>query len=283
MSHDLPKSDVAEHKPHVFDQAIALHATSDEGHYQGYIPAAYFNMVGPFGGVIASTLLNGVLSHPQHEGEPVSMTVNFAGPIADADFEVTATLIRQNRSSQHWTVQLAQEGAIAISALVLMAIRRETWEGSDLTMPAGLPSAESLPSFDTRQLPPWFHNYDFRYIEGGLELVAGMKAQENARTRLWIQDKPARPLDFLSLMALSDCFFPRVFLRRGQMMPAGTVSMTTYFHAGRDQLAEAGLQPLFAEARAQRYSRNYFDQVGELWSQSGELLATTQQIVYFKG
>lgn len=283
MSRDLPKSDEAEHKPHVFDQAIALNATSDEGHYQGYIPAAYFNMVGPFGGVIASTLLNGVLSHRKHEGEPVSMTVNFAGPIADTDFEVTATLIRQNRSSQHWTVQLAQEGAIAISALVLMAIRRETWEGSDLTMPAGLPSAESLPSFDASHFTPWFQNYDFRFIEGELQPGRPMKEQASARTRLWIQDKPARPLDFLSLMALSDCFFPRVFLRRGQMMPAGTVSMTTYFHAGSDQLAEAGLQPLFAEARGQRYSRNYFDQVGELWSQSGELMATTQQIVYFKG
>lgn len=283
MNHDLPKNDASAQESHPFDEAIALRPQPEEGHYQGYLPAGYFNMVGPFGGVIASTLLNAVLSHPKYEGEPVSMTVNFAGPIADADFDVMATLIRQNRSSQHWTVQLLQDGVIAISALLLMATRRETWEGSDLSMPEGLPSAESLPSFDTSHFTPWFQNYDFRFIEGELQPGLPMKEQASARTRLWIQDKPARGLDFLSLMALSDCFFPRVFLRRGQMMPAGTVSMTTYFHAGSNQLAEIGHQPLLAEARGQRYSRNYFDQVGELWSQNGELIATTQQIVYFKG
>ena len=36
-------------------------------------------------------------------------------------------------------------------------------------------------------------------------------------------------------------------------------------------------------AHANRFSRGYFDQTAEVWGRDGVLLATTQQIVYFKG
>lgn len=121
-----------------------------------------------------------------------------------------------------------------------------------------------------------------RFIEGSLHFDPPMTAQSHARTRLWIQDKPQRPLDFQSLLSLSDCFFPRVFLRRAQLMPAGTVSLTTYFHCNSDTLARYNNQFLLGEARGQRYYRNYFDQQAELWSADGTLLATSSQIVYFK-
>lgn len=59
--------------------------------------------------------------------------------------------------------------------------------------------------------------------------------------------------------------------------------MTTYFHTGRERIACQGSEPLLAEARAQIYNQGFFDQVGQLWGGSGELLATTHQMVYFKG
>jgi hypothetical protein len=45
---------------HVFDQAIALTASGD-GVYTGATSPAYANMVGPFGGITAATVLNAVL------------------------------------------------------------------------------------------------------------------------------------------------------------------------------------------------------------------------------
>lgn len=67
------------------------------------------------------------------------------------------------------------------------------------------------------------------------------------------------------------------------MMPAGTVTLTVYFHADQAALAAQGDDHLLASARAQRFGNGYFDQVGEVWSRGGELLATTHQLVYFKG
>ena len=66
-------------------------------------------------------------------------------------------------------------------------------------------------------------------------------------------------------------------------MPAGTVSITTYFHANAAELAEVGNGYLLGRASAQQFRNGFFDQTAELWSEaSGALLATSNQIVYYK-
>ena len=71
-------------------------------------------MVGPFGGATAAVLLNAVLKHDKRLGDPVSITVNFAGPIEDGPFTIAAKPTRTNRSTQHWSMTLFQhDGQIA--------------------------------------------------------------------------------------------------------------------------------------------------------------------------
>ena len=67
---------------HPFDQAIALTPCA-EGVFQGATSAAYANMVGPFGGLTAATVVNAVSQHPARLGEPVALTVNFCAALAD--------------------------------------------------------------------------------------------------------------------------------------------------------------------------------------------------------
>jgi hypothetical protein len=97
-----------------------------------------------------------------------------------------------------------------------------------------------------------------------------------------VRDATPRPLDFPALASMSDLFYPRVWLRRATRVPAGTVSITTYFHAGAAELAEVGTGHLFARATGQQFRNGFFDQAAQLWSQAGALLATSSQIVYFK-
>jgi Acyl-CoA thioesterase C-terminal domain len=77
---------------------------------------------------------------------------------------------------------------------------------------------------------------------------------------------------------MSDAFFGRVFHARRALVPFGTVSLTTYFHADAADLAAEDI----AVADAKIFHKSYGDQNGELWSPSGRLLATTTQIAYFK-
>ena len=267
--------------PHAFDAAIAL-APQGDGVWEGHTSPAYANMIGPFGGVTAAQALNAVLQHPQRLGDPVAFTINFAAALADGPFLVHARPARTNRSTQHWSIEVRQGGEVMATATAFTALRRETWSStSESPMPPG-PRPADLPAPDRRGRVEWINRYDMRFIEGGFPTAWDGGHHPESRTRLWVRDEPARPLDFASLTAISDTFFPRIWLRRATFVPIGTVSMTVYFHAGSEQLAASGTGYLQGQARAQGFFNGYFDHTAQLWNESGHLLATTQQIVYYK-
>ncbi len=279
---------------HPFDEAVALtpiaataleHGREAPAHFDGRPHPAYANMVGPFGGVTAAQILQAVLQHPKLLGEPVAFTVNFAAAVADAPFRVEARPVRTNRSTQHWTMSLLQTDAQGVDATVITATavtaaRRDTWSATDAPMPAA-PRPQDIP----RALPPkrvrWIERYDMRPVAGPIP-TDWDGAESDSLTQLWLRDDPPRPLDFLSLAAMADVFFPRVWRRRAVMTPVGTVSMTVYFHAGSAELAATGEGHLLGQARSQSFFNGFFDQSAELWNEAGHLLATTHQIVYYK-
>ena len=85
-----------------------------------------------------------------------------------------------------------------------------------------------------------------------------------------------------SLAAMSDSFFPRIYIRRRRRVPIGTVTLTTYFHADSALLAQVGKRHVLGVAKALNYRNGYFDQTGELWSPEGQLLASTHQVGVFQ-
>lgn len=265
---------------HVLDQAVLLERRED-GAFAGATHPAYANMVGPFGGVTAAVLLNSALTHPARLGDPVALTVNYAGPVADGPFRIDALPVRTNRSTQHWSITLSQGDAVATTATAVFAVRRETWSSTEAAMPS-VPAFETLERMPPAGIAAWTGNYDMRFVRGHMLDARLPEDRRDSVSELWIRDEPPRPLDFLSLAAISDTFFPRIMVRRLQRVPAGTVSITTYFHADAALLAEQGDRPVFGAARATHFGRGYHDQSAEVWGEGGAMLATSHQIVYFK-
>ena len=276
--------------PHPFDQAARLHQQPD-GSFLGATQPAYANMVGPFGGITAAVLLQAVLQHPQRLGEPIALTVNFAGAVADGPFTVNARPVRTNRSTQHWVVELTQPGAhskdgqdgqpqVATTATVVTAVRRSTWGECEVPMPA-VPAPDAVPQAQMTGGVAWLDRYAMHLISGGVPQQWDGRSAPSL-TRMWVRDAPARTPDFASLAALADVFFPRIWLRRATRVPVGTVSMTVYFHCSAAQLAAVGSGHLLAEARGQAFSHGFFDQTGLLWAADGALLCSTHQTVYYK-
>lgn len=271
---------------HPFDQALRLKAAGNDspGTWQGHTSPDYWNMVGPFGGTTAATALRAILLHPALLGEPVALTVNYAAAVAEGLFTVTAKPVRTNRSTQHWAVELSQAGAngdtgVVMTATAVTAARRDTWSQNDTPMPT-----VSLPDAATRlrvSSVAWTDRYDMRPVHGVIPQVWDGSGTDSL-TQLWVRDDPPRPLDFPALAAMADVFYPRVWLRRATRVPAGTVSITTYFHADSKQLAQCGDGFLLGQARAQAFRNGFFDQTAQLWSEAGVLLATSTQIVYYK-
>ena len=150
---------------HPFDQAIRLQPLA-VGAYQAETSPAYANMVGPFGGVTCAVLLNAALQHPDKLGQPVALTVNFAAPIADGDYTVTARAARTNRSTQHWVIEASQASGVVALATAVFATRRPTWSAAEAQAPQGVPAPDSLVRMRSEQRPPWVKHYDMRFTQG---------------------------------------------------------------------------------------------------------------------
>ncbi|MEV8237239.1 MULTISPECIES: acyl-CoA thioesterase [Nocardiaceae] len=261
---------------HPFDAAVALESVGD-GTYAGRTSPSYNNMVGPFGGITAASFVRAIELHPDCQGTPVSLTVNFAGPVAEGDFEISARPVRTNRSNQHWYLELTQNGAVATTATAVFGSRRETWDNIEATAP-DVPSPADTKQGGLPDAIAWAQNYEMRFVHGAL---SDQESADSTET-LWIRDTPPRPMDFAALTSLSDVFYPRIFQRLGTYVPAGTISLTTHYFATPEDLEQHSDGYVLGTARARRFHQGYFDQTAELWTEGGILLATSHQMVYYK-
>lgn len=92
--------------PHLFDEATAV--TAGDSRWQGRTSPDYWAFVGPFGGCTAATILRALMQHPQRAGDPLALTVNYCAPVAEGVFDLDVRLVKANRSSQHWSVEMTQ-------------------------------------------------------------------------------------------------------------------------------------------------------------------------------
>jgi len=267
---------------HLFDAATRV--TAGDSQWSGHTSEDYWAFIGPFGGITAATMLRAIIEHSQRDGDPLSITVNYCAPIAAGPFDLDVRLIKANRSTQHWSVELTQQGGeTAAFATAVFAVRRPSWSHQPAQRPDA-PPVEQVRPYPKRSLTmSWVHQYDFRFIEGQPAFDSGPQTTlASSFSKLWICDTSPRRLDALSLLSMSDAFFARIFHVRNELVPFGTVSLTTYFHVDADDLLAEDARHALAVADANVFHKSYADQAGKLWSASGRLLATTQQITYFK-
>src|SRR5436305_8883635 len=103
---------------HPLDRAMELEVLEADV-VRGRTQPEWANMVGPFGGVTSAVLLHAIKSHPDRLGEPVALTVNFAAPISDGEFEISRRAARTNRANQHWILELSQHGVVTTTATAI--------------------------------------------------------------------------------------------------------------------------------------------------------------------
>jgi acyl-CoA thioesterase len=247
---------------------------------------AYWNFAGPFGGYVAALCMKAVVTDVRVLGPPVAQTVNYCGALAKGPFEITTRIPRGGKATQHWSIELIQDGQVAATATIVCANRRETFAHQAVAMPS-VPPVDAVPRMKSDGRLPWLSSYRFHFIEGGPRFTPAGEGEPlgPSKTVMYLADHPARPLDVVALSSLADCFILRLLQMRGAsvpMIPMSTVSMTTYFHAGPEELAAQGDAPLLGVADGKRFSANFHDQHMDLWGRDGGLLATGIQTVWYK-
>lgn len=265
---------------HPLDQETML-TPEGEGRWNGASTAAYGNMVGAFGGVVAATALNAVLLDQRRTGEPVSLTVNFCAAVAKGPLSVRTKLQRSGKYTQHWSLELSQNTQICATASVVTGQRGEVFS----LHPAAVPDVARYE--DCATVPPgpvkWLGRYEFRFAEGQPEFASKDHTPlRSPYAAVWLRDNPGRALDYLALASLSDCFFPRLLHVRGTMVPFATVSMTTHFLATPADLSKQAERPVLGVVDGARFQGNFHDQSMQIWGDDGVLLATGTQVVWYR-
>ncbi len=251
---------------------------NEDGAWSGQTSPGYGNRVGPYGGWIAALLMRAILARTPH-GEPLSLTVTFLGGCQDGALTGTTRLLRRSRSNEHWTAEFADaSGAAVAHAVATFGVRRPTVTLGDIAPPAPFPAPEDIPprpSFGDRG-PAFFHRYDSRQFVG-----QPFRVNPTADTRSLVRDADQRPLDYISLAAHADSPMPRIFLRSTAPSAIATMSMSTYFHATPEAMAEVGGDYILVDSECRVGRDGFHDQVARLWTRSGKLLATTEQVVWY--
>lgn len=267
---------------HPFDRATKT--TIVDGRLRGTASEDYWAFVGPFGGATGATLLRAMQEHPNRAGDPLTVTVNFCAPLTKGEFDVDVRLMRATRSTQHWMAELTQgDAGVVAFATAVFASRRDSWSHQQTVMPAA-PPADRIAPLVSAGIANWAQQYEFRFVEGTPDYNGDTRREipASAFSKMWLSDATPRPIDFLSLLSMSDTFFARIFHVLGVIVPIGTVSMTTAFHADAADLAAADTTTVLGVADANIFHKSFSDQTGQLWAPSGRLLATTTQTCYFK-
>lgn len=262
----------------VFDDAIALEETErDEGRvvFRGQVHPAFQNMIGPYGGWSVAVLAHACLRSVDEVYELVSITTDFMNAVPDGPFTIEVVCDRAGRGTQFWTANLISDAGKGVSnrATAVLARRRNTVEWTEGEKPDA-PDPMDCPRVE---FVGWMQPVQIRHA-----INPPFQGNGDTRSAAWVRMEEGRPLDVPALTALADTPAPRLFHVLDGPDPIATISMTVYIHASREDLEAVGGDFMLVETNAARGGRGFFDQFARMWSRDGRLMATTQQVVWYR-
>jgi acyl-CoA thioesterase len=256
------------------DAALALAAAGD-GRWRAHADVDHESISAMFGGWTAAVLLRSVTASTEGDARPSALTVNFLRPVAPgSNVLVTPTRLGGGRSLEHWRVDLCAPDAdeVLATALVVLTTRRDTDAHVQLEMP-DVPPPEGLEQI---------HAPGPQGEQTEIRQVSGEWASGDTRGRLWVRDANGRALDHVQLAYLADQYAPRSFFWGDGMRLSATITLSVYFHATADELATVGTDYVLNDATGTRGVQSTSGQLACLWSRDGALLATTEQLCWYR-
>ena len=261
------------------ETALKVSALGD-GRWRGRADPAYEATVGLYGGMTAALMLRAVTSEPHFQGTPSALTVNFVRSVPPgSEIEIVTQLLGGSRSIQNWNAQLSVAGSsdVFATASVVATMRRESNETAQPTMPE-VPPPEGL---DVIYPPGPFGQQSPVRIALGASFDTGSHLGET-HSAAWIREVSGRSIDAVQVAYLCDNCAPRAFYLGNGPRPSATITYSVYFLGTPDEMSEAGDDYTLIEAIGTRARHSTVGSRVNLWTRSGKLLATSEQLCWFK-
>lgn len=259
------------------EEAIALTATGD-GQWCAYADPRYESISGMFGGWTAAVVLRAALATAFEDATPAAVTLNFVGRVdPGSQVLVRVDAVGGGRSIQHFRAEVvdAQDGSTTLAhAMLVTAVRRGTVGHTQPVMPA-CPDPEELEPFH----PPGAQGQrtQLRPVHGHPPFGRG-----DTSSSAWTRDLTGRRIDHLQLAFLADSYAPRSFFWSDGPGLSATLSLSVHFHATKAEIEAVGDDFVLTEATGTRAADSTSGQQARLWSRQGVLLATTEQLCWYR-
>jgi len=245
-----------------------------EGRYQGDILPAWFQGRGAYGGMLGGALLRSMMRELNDPARaPRSFTVHFCAPVAAGEALVTVRLERAGRQVSHLSARLEQGGQLACFASATFATSRETPLVYTDAQPPKVPPPGDVPPTPSEVLPTFGAHFEYRWCVGAVPYTGAAEARVGG----WIRPRVPTPLDAPLVVGLLDAFPPASFARVDGFCNGATMDYTAHFYA---PLPLEGRQDAhyLRTGHSRHAAGGYADDLAELWSEDGRLLAQLRQV-----
>ncbi len=235
---------------------------------------------GLWGGYAIGLGIRVLEAEPEAVGEALSLTLTYVAAVPAGPLDIRTRRIRQGGSVGVWEVELLSAGSeqVGVHAIVTLARRPATPPFAFAVMPDA-PDPESLPGL----APPseamrhyGAASFERRTLEG-FPPTPGT----DSRSLAWVRSRRG-PLDKALLGMVTDNSAPRAMYALGPTIRTTTLSLTAYLHATEAELAEIGDDYILVECEGRVGGGGASDERSSYWSRSGKLLATSEQLAWYR-
>lgn len=258
------------------DDSLALQSAG-EGAWRAQADPAREANTGMFGGWTAALLAKAALSDTRASGSLSAITVNYINRVPPGSaLTLRSEPLGGGKSMTHWRCELFVDGAVGVAAVahIVLANRRESDRHTEGAMPDA-PPPDTFPVFH----PPGTFGATMHIHS---TLGPAPFNQRKTRSLSWLRESTANGMSDVLLVYLSDVGWPRAFALGPGPRPSSTMTLSVYIHATPAEIAAGGGDFVLSDFVGTRIEHSTVGSRANLWSRAGALLATSEQLCWFR-
>jgi acyl-CoA thioesterase len=253
-----------------FERDTAVRARGD-GIFDCDLRSDWWVVLGPNGGYLGAVVVRALSADPELGPRPLrSITLHYLGPPRAGPAEVHVEVDRHGRSVSFMRARLVQVGRTLITAAAVFADDRDGLELDLVDAPHVSPPEDTPALPDAPDGPPFSREFDYRPAIGTPLFGGG----DEALTGGWFSCRDERALDAAMLVALTDAWFPAVFVMGTEPLAVPTLELTVHLRGRLPREYDWTL----GRFRTRLARAGFLEEEAEIFSREGALLAQARQL-----
>jgi hypothetical protein len=250
---------------------VALTALGD-GVYRRQADRTWWGHGSLFGGYTLALAVEAMALEAGPDRHLRAATMHFLRPFLDGDVRVAVTTERAGRTVTSLSARLTSDDRLCGLVLATYAVERDASPFEGAPAPAVAPVREGeQPSDPAAGIPTQGHFRFWPRFESGHD-------GDVAVTGGWVRPSEPEPWTAGMLLAIGDLWLPAIY---GHLVRASVAMSSDFTGHVRVSSPEDVLDPgapVLARLRTRRSAHGFVDEDTDIWSPSGELVASTRQL-----